>query len=77
MIMWRYLTSAKLDGRSAIRAPPKSGVLRKVVMLIVQVMLEDSILSSSGLDLKTQAFSLAYVVLILRNINIDLHGVEA
>lgn len=28
-----YLTSAKVEGRSTIRAPPKRGVLRYVVML--------------------------------------------
>jgi len=28
-----YLTSAKVEGRSTIRAPPKSGVLRNVVIL--------------------------------------------
>lgn len=27
-----YLTSAKLEGRSTIRAPPNNGVLRKVAM---------------------------------------------
>lgn len=30
-----YLTSAKVEGRSTIRAPPKSGVLRKLVILRV------------------------------------------
>lgn len=28
-----HLTSANVEGRSTIRAPPKSGVLRKVVIL--------------------------------------------
>jgi hypothetical protein len=33
VVAWPYLTSAKLEGRSTMRAPPKSGVLRNVGMM--------------------------------------------